>query len=520
MNEQTSHSTIDDDCTERREGVLALPQGKIRGSRTRGTFKFLGIPYAKAALGDLRFRPPVPAPAWDRIRDCRAYGDACPQINNDLPAWQFGGDHSANCLNLNVWMPASAMPGDRLPVMVWLHGGAYLSGSANLALYDGGNLAEAQQVVVVSINHRLNAFGYLHICDRDDRYSGAANLGQQDIVLALEWVAANIGAFGGDAANVTMFGESGGGGKICSLMMMPSAEGLFHKAIILSGAFYTALSREQAKARADAFLSMLGADVRSLDGIRDEQCLAAVPRMIDRFGNTAFWPVDDGVVIDASKFQSASVPMIIGTTRHEAAYFVEPQLLAHRSLEPADYRRALETSLRPVCIAPDDARAAAAVAQRAQSIQPGSIGQGLTDVMFWMPAVALAERNSRHADTFMYRFDWEFPCHGNRYSIHGAEIPFMFGTLDYPLPAWDSVDFPDTRHSVDVHGDRFGLAARVQCAWADFARYGDPSASGASVWPRYTQQTRSTQIFDRACRIENDPDAERRRALFGAQPGA
>ena len=519
MNEHTNFLAINN-CPERGDVRLVLLQGNIRGSRTRGSAKFLGIPYGKPTTGDLRFRPPVPAPAWDGILDCRTYGDACPQANDDLPAWQFDGDHSANCLNLNVWAPASAVPGDCLPVMVWLHGGAYLSGSANLPLYDGRTLAEEQQVVVVSINHRLNAFGYLYFCDRDYSYSNAANVGQQDIVLALEWVAANIGAFGGDAANVTLFGETGGGGKICALTMMPSADGLFHKAIIQSGAFLTMLSREQANARTDAFLSMLGTDARSLDGIEDDRLLAATRRLVDRYGYTAFWPVDDGVVIDASRIRDASLPMMIGTTRHEAAYFLEPRLLTHGPLESADYRHALENGLRPFSIGSDDARAAAAVASRTNSIQPCEISRDLTDVMFWMPAVTLAERNSRHANTFMYRFDWEFPCCGGSYSIHGAEIPFVFGTLDYPLPAWDRVDLPDERYSDDATGARFGLALRVRRAWADFARYGDPSVRGVSVWPRYTPEERSTRIFNRICSIEKDPDSERRRALFAEHLGS
>lgn len=518
MNEQTSFLEIDD-CPERLDEVLALPHGKIRGKRTEGCAKFLGIPYGMPAAGDLKFRPPVPVPAWEGIRDCRVYGDACPQVNDDLPAWQFDGAHSASCLNLNVWTPASAGPGACLPVMVWLHGGAWLSGSANLPLYDGRTLAEEQQVVVVSINHRLNAFGYLYLCNRDDSYSNAANVGQQDIVLALEWIAANIGAFGGDAANVTLFGESGGGGKICALTMMPSANGLFHKAIIQSGAFLSTLSREQANARTDAFLSMLGTDAQSLDGIEDARLLVATRRLIERYGYTAFWPVDDGVVIDASSIHNLSVPMMIGTTRHEAAYFLEPQLLAHGPLEPANYRHALENGLRPFSLGPDDARARADVAWRSHSIQPGTVSQDLTDVMFWMPAVALAERNSRHANTFMYRFDWEFPCLGGSYSIHGAEIPFIFGTLDYPLPAWDSVDLPDARYPDDAIGGRFALALRMRRAWADFARYGDPSVRGPA-WPRYAPGDRSTRIFNRTCHIEKDPDSGRRRALFAAHPGS
>ncbi|WP_245004743.1 carboxylesterase/lipase family protein [Paraburkholderia sacchari] len=519
MNEYTNFLAIDD-CPECLEAVLPLAQGKIRGSRTRDCVKFLGIPYGMPADGDLRFRPPMPVPAWDGVRDCRTYGDACPQVNDDLPAWQFAGEHSANCLNLNVWAPASAGPGDGLPVMVWLHGGAWLSGSANLSLYDGHTLAEEQQVVVVSINHRLNAFGYLYLCERDERHSNAANAGQQDIVLALEWIAANIGAFGGDAANVTLFGESGGGGKICALTMMPSADGLFHKAIIQSGAFLTTLSRQQANVRTEAFLSMLGTDAQSLDGIEDARLLAAVRRLVDRYGYTAFWPVDDGVVIDASRIRDASIPMMIGTTRHEAAYFLEPGWLTHGPLEPASYRHALENGLRPLSIGPDNVREAVAVARRTHSIQPGTISRDLIDVMFWMPAVTLAERNSRHANTFMYRFDWAFRCCGGRYSIHGAEIPFVFGTLDYPQPAWDSADLPGERYSDDTTGSRFALALRVRRAWAAFARYGDPSVCGGPLWPRYTPEDRSTRIFNGTCSIEKDPDSERRRALFAAHPGS
>ncbi len=485
--------------------------------------RFLGIPYGSPTNGALRFRPPIAAPAWDGVRDCRAYGDACPQVNDDLPAWQFDGAHSADCLNLNVWMPADATPGDRLPVMAWLHGGAYLSGSANLPLYDGRMLADEQQVVVVSINHRLNAFGYLHLDDRNDAAANTANLGQQDIVLALAWIAANIAAFGGDPDNVTLFGESGGGGKICALTMMPSAVGLFNKVVIQSGAFVATLSRQQARERADAFLSLLGADVRPLVDLPDERILAATRQLIERYGYTAFWPVDDGVVIDASSGRHTAVPMMIGTTRHEAAYFLEPRQLEHGPLGRSDHRRALERGLGPFGLGPDDAAqaAAAAMSTHADEDAPGTIGRDLTDILFWIPAMTLAERNGRHADTFMYRFDWEFACCGGRYSIHGAEIPFVFGTLDYSLPAWDPVDFPNTRYAADAGDERFALAARMRRAWTDFARSGDPAAGrGAMAWPRYTPDARSTRIFDRVCRIEDDPDAARRRAWRAGHAGS
>ena len=518
---QTSFQDVDA-CPAHVDGVLTLAQGKIQGSRARGSLQFLGIPYGSPTIGALRFRPPIAAPAWDGMRDCRAYGDACPQVNDDLPAWQFDGAHSADCLNLNVWMPADAAPGDRLPVMVWLHGGAYLSGTANLPLYDGRMLADEQQVVVVSINHRLNAFGYLYLDDRNDVAANTANLGQQDIVLALEWIAANSAAFGGDPDNVTLFGESGGGGKICALTMMPSAAGLFHKVVIQSGAFVATLSRRQARERADAFLSLLGADACALVDLPDTRILAATRQLIERYGYTAFWPVDDGVVIDASSGQRTAVPMMIGTTRHEAAYFLAPRQLEQRPLCWSDHRRALERGLGPFSLGPDDATqaAAAAVSTHAHEDAPGTIGRDLTDILFWIPAVTLAERNGRHADTFMYRFDWEFACCGGRYSIHGAEIPFVFGTLDYSLPAWDPVDFPNTRYAADAGGERFALAARMRRAWADFARLGDPAVRGALAWPRYTPDARSTRIFDRVCRIEDDPDAARRRAWHAGHAGA
>lgn len=508
---QTSFQDVDA-CPVRVDEVLTLAGGRVQGSRIGESLRFLGIPYGLPTNGMLRFRPPIAAPAWDGMRDCRAYGDACPQVNDDLPAWQFDGAHSADCLNLNVWMPADATPGDRLPVLVWLHGGAYLSGSANLPLYDGRMLSDEQQVVVVSINHRLNAFGYLYLDDRDDGASSTANLGQQDIVLALEWIAANIAAFGGDPDNVTLFGESGGGGKICALTMMPSARGLFHKAVIQSGAFVATLSRQQARERADAFLALLGADARALVDLPDERMLAAARQLIERYGYTAFWPVDDGVVIDASGGRHTAVPMMIGTTRHEAAYFLEPRLLEHGPLDWRDHRRALERGLGPFSLGPDDAAQAAAAAESTHADAPGTIGRDLTDILFWIPAVTLAERNGRHADTFMYRFDWEFACCGGRYSIHGAEIPFVFGTLDYALPAWDPADFPHARYAADAGDERFALAARMRRAWADFARFGDPSARAAMAWPCYMPASRSTRIFDRICRIEDDPDAARRRA--------
>jgi para-nitrobenzyl esterase len=498
--------------------LLTLTQGRIQGSRSGQSARFLGIPYGLTTGGALRFRPPIAAPVWDDIRDCRAFGDSCPQINDDLPAWKFDGAHSADCLNLNVWMPADATPGDCLPVMVWLHGGAYLSGSANLPLYDGRILSEEQQVVVVSINHRLNAFGYLYLHDAEDGASSTANLGQQDIVLALEWIAANIAAFGGDPGNVTLFGESGGGGKICALTMMPSGRGLFHKAVIQSGAFVATLSRQQARERTDALLALLDDDVRALVDLPDERILAATRQLIERYGYTAFWPVDDGVVINASGGRHIAVPMMIGTTRHEAAYFLEPRLHEHRPLDWCDHRRALERALGPFSLGPDDAARAAAASMHADA--PGTIGRDLTDILFWIPAMTLAERNSRHADTFMYRFDWEFACCGGRYSIHGAEIPFVFGTLDYALPAWDPADFPNARYAADAGDERFALAARMRRAWADFARFGDPSARAAMVWPRYTPNSRSTRIFDRVCRIEDDPDAARRRAWRAEHAGS
>lgn len=510
---------------ETRSVCRRLAQGEVQGSQQGKCSKFLGIPYGKPAADLLGFRPPVLASAWQGSHSAHAYGHACPQANDDLPAWQFAGPHSTDCLNLNIWAPAQAKPGDALPVMVWLHGGSFLSGSANLALYDGHQLASEQQLVIVSINHRLNIFGYLHLAALDACHAQIANLGQQDILLALEWIAKNIHEFGGNPDNITLFGESGGGGKICALMMMPAATGLFHKAIIQSGTFCRMLSLIQARERAETALSLLGID-KSLFGTQDlldqlahlqtDQLLIAVEELAQQYGHTAFWPVDDGVILNSQNLFAAPVPLLIGTTRDEAAYFLEPQQLKQDIRTVDNYTQMLRKSLKPFSLGADDAQQAIDMALRAHASKAGNLTQDLTDLLFWLPAMALADQNSQHTATYMYRFDWTFSCFGGHYAIHAADIPFVFGCLDYPQPAWDLQDLPSIRYLDDLKSERFTLALRVRQAWASFARNGAPSFYKEISWPRYTEKNRHTMIFDKTCQVEQDPDSARRHRWLDA----
>jgi para-nitrobenzyl esterase len=300
--------------------------GTVSGSFDLGVHAFKGIPYGEATGGMGRYRPPEPARRWEGVRRALEFGPYCPQTNLDLPAWRDAGVASEDCLVLNVWTPAPSC-GVGLPVMVWLHGGAFISGSGGLEMYDGMRLSREGEVVVVSLNHRLNISGYLYLAQLDRAYAGGANPGQQDIVLALRWVQENIAAFGGDPDNVTLFGESGGGAKISVLCSMPAAKGLFHKAIVQSGSFMRLNNEEDATQSARRVLDELRVPATELDRLHTipaTRLWEAEATILRKFGHGAFWPVADGLIVPASSWCSsppalaAGVPMLIGTTLDEA----------------------------------------------------------------------------------------------------------------------------------------------------------------------------------------------------------
>src|SRR5215469_15592041 len=332
--------------------VVETATGNIRGSVAGGIHAFKGIPYGASTAGANRFRLAQPVAAWSGVRDALAYHAKARQspaqvkrraeMDNILGPVD-GSPESEDCLTLNIWTPGVA---GKRPVMVWLHGGAFAYGSGNRAVTDGTNLARRGDVVVVSVNHRLNICGYLHLDDiGGERFAGSGNAGSLDMVAALEWVRDNIAAFGGDAGNVTIFGESGGGGKVSALLAMPSAKGLFRRAVIQSGAAVRFTTRERANALTDAVVKQLGG-VDKLQDVPLAALLAAIipasktagPRawpLLDRYD---FGPVvDEAVVIQQPAEPSTAplgddIPLMIGGTVREASLFLDEDAVWHRSL--------------------------------------------------------------------------------------------------------------------------------------------------------------------------------------------
>src|SRR5579872_4707111 len=343
--------------------VVETATGKIRGSSAGGIYAFKGIPYGASTGGTNRFRRPQPVIAWNGVRDTLAYHAKAPQspaqvkrrteMDNILGPVD-GSPESEDCLTLNVWTPG---PAGKRPVMVWLHGGAFAYGSGNRAVTDGTNLARRGDVVVVSVNHRLNICGYLHLEDIGGaRYAGSGNAGSLDMVAALEWVRDNIAAFGGDPGNVTIFGESGGGGKASALLVMPAAKGLFHRAVIQSGAAVRFTTRERANALAASIVKQLGGVDKLQDAPLDKLLGAIIPAsktagprvwpLLDRYD---FGPVVDGAAVTQHPAEPSTsplgdgIPLMIGGTAREASLFLDDDAVWHRTLTEDQLRDRIAT---------------------------------------------------------------------------------------------------------------------------------------------------------------------------------
>ena len=298
------------------DAIATVKQGQVAGYSENGIYTYKGIPYAKAE----RFMPPQAPDAWEGVRSSRNYGPTCPQDKrqgwqNDEIAFAFNWDDGypgEDCLRANVWTPAKTADGKKRPVMVWLHGGGFAAGSGQeLPGYDGANLARKGDVVVVTLNHRLNVLGFLDLSDFGPEYASSGNAGLLDLVAALEWVRDNAEAFGGDPSNVTIFGQSGGGGKVSTLCATPAAKGLFHKAIVQSGSILKTMTSEQSRRIGREVVKQLGLenDIKKLSTIPYEQLLSA--------GNTAGAILAAPAFADGAPEQSRDIPMLIGTTRCE-----------------------------------------------------------------------------------------------------------------------------------------------------------------------------------------------------------
>lgn len=493
--------------------VAQTANGKVAGYIQDGVTIFKGIPYAKAN----RFEAPVQADSWEGIRSCRQYGPVSPQgarsgWANDEIAFAFNwndGVQGEDCLRLNVWTPA--LDSRKRPVMVWLHGGGYSAGSGQeLPSYDGTSLAFAEDVVVVSINHRLNVLGFLDLSAYGEKYAKSANAGLLDIVASLKWVRDNIAAFGGDPSNVTIFGQSGGGGKVTTLLATPCAKGLFHKAIVQSGSMLRTMESKYSRKIGIATVRNLGLDASSIDKISEvpygellaagEKAIAQVKAEADRDGVASFifgWaPTVDGAVLPSQPFDpqapaiSADIPMIIGTTRHEFSMTTYVPALRNAGREEVigilkgRYGDGTERFLELFAKA-----------------YPGSKPADMLDAdfVFRPSAIEQALRKSLQgaAPVYMYMFNWESPVlDGILRSTHCMEIPFVFNNAD--------------RHASMTGGgaQAMKLASKMSHCWAEFARCGKPSAEGLPEWEPFEAEKRAVMFFDNTCKMSYSHDKE------------
>jgi para-nitrobenzyl esterase len=509
--------------------IAEVEQGRLRGLHNGGVLTFKGIPYGGNVAGTGRFLQAPPAPAWARVRDATDYGSPSIQNNTDYSAWIDPKPGAENCLVLNVWTPQTT---GRRPVMVWIHGGGYSSGSGGLPIYDGAALARKGDVVVVTVNHRLNIFGYLHLAVFDRRYASSGNAGQLDLVQALQWVSHNIGAFGGDPGNVTIFGESGGGAKINALMAMPAAHGLFHKAIVESGSSLTVERPDDAERTARAVLRVLGiaaSELSSLQNVPAEKLLETYVTVSGGGPATEgehhrFGPVIDGISIPKQTWTptapepSRHVPLLVGTNHDETAAFIDKGMydppaddiaLRNRIKRAAVFSSTLSDSMVDALIA--HYRKEMPSASRLELLVRVS-----TDVGMRRGAIQQAERQlALGAPVFMYEFEWRTPCFGGNWALHGIEIPFAFGNLDYGI-AWDGHDTNAQRAAADPKGARFRLADQTLGAWAAFARSGNPSHAGLPGWQPYTIADRKTMLLGVQSELRSDPRGEDRRVIESA----
>ena len=496
--------------------VVDTTNGPVRGVDD-GTIKaWKGIRYAAPPAGELRWRVPEAPQPWAEPADAARVGPVCPQPTDPRIPIDLGAPQGDDCLTLNVWASSDTGPGDGKPVMVWVHGGAYILGSSAQPLYHGRALAGSGEAVIVTVNYRLGALGFLDLSSFGETFG--TNLGLRDVLFALQWVRDNIAGFGGDPARVTLFGESAGAGIVTTLLASPAAAGLFSAAIAQSSPATSVYDRDRARSVANAFLDALEVrrdEVHRLASVPTDAVLLASKRIFDEIprrtpGMLAFAPIVDGDVVTAHPVKLARegrthpVPLIIGTNKHEAALFrwmksplmpITPQAIRAMFTEIASEQPSLQL--------PSEAQIRAAYRGRRKTI-----GMGVArDLGFRMPSIWFAEGHHDVAPVYLYRFDFSTPMLRllRLGAAHATELPYVWGNL---------VAGPKDP-TFKLGGLKAGktVSARVRQRWLSFAADGMPSApAGDPKWRPYRNDDRASLLIDAQDRVIDDLDRDVRTA--------
>ncbi|ULE32462.1 carboxylesterase/lipase family protein [Mycobacterium sp. IDR2000157661] len=496
--------------------VVDTAYGPVRGVDDGIVKVWKGVRYAAAPAGDLRWRAPQPAPRWHEPRDATRVGPACPQPTDPRIPLDLGAPQGEDCLSLNVWASSDTEPGAGKPVLVWVHGGAYLLGSSAQPLYHGRALASGGDALIVTVNYRLGALGFLDLSSHGDQF--ATNPGLRDVLFALQWVRDNIAGFGGDPDRVTLFGESAGAGVITTLLCSPAADGLFGAAIAQSSPATSMYDRDRAQRVTSLFLEELGMrreEAGRLPSVPMHALLAASKKVFDDIpvrtpGTLAFAPIIDGDIVPGNPVKLARdgrthpVPLIIGTNEHEAALF-----------------RWMKSPLMPITPGAIRAMFAEIAAEQPELQLPGEeqiraayrgrgkrIGMGVArDIGFRMPSVWFAEGHQEVAPTYLYRFDFATPMLRllRLGAAHATELPYVWGNL---------VAGPKDP-TFRLGGLKAGrtLSERMRRRWLNFAVDGVPDAgAGDPRWRPYRAGDRATLVIDAQDRIVDDLDRDLRLA--------
>ncbi len=486
--------------------LIETKAGKIQGYSKEGVEIFKGIPYAEPPIGDLRFSPPVPKKSWDSVLEVKDFGPFAFQGHTLLEEY-FGKlePESEDCLFLNIWTPAT--DNKKRPVMFWIHGGAFIMGGGGDPLYEGSVLAKRGDVVVVTINYRLGAFGYSYMP------GNTANVGQMDQILALEWVKDNIELFGGDPGNVTIFGESAGGYAVLTLSAMPAAKGLFHRVIAQSAPFINPkVSRKHTKG-VMRLLNIKGGDIEAFREVQPEKIIDAQNKYLEKVNSAMeFRPLIDGESLPIhplNVFQNgdcANLDFMIGSNLDEAKMFTS------MGAEFPDPEKAVLAFLTMFGI---DAGSSAKMYENYKNAREGNFSTApkdiadaiITDFMFRIPTIRFLEVQSKHQkNTYNYLFTWESPgFDGKLGACHALELGFVFNSINIP----GMEDFTGQGPEAE------SLSEKIMDAWIAFAHTGNPNHNGLPEWQPYDGEKRATMLLGKECKAVNAIQDKERKAWDG-----